>query len=310
MIGRYLYWSDRAVRRIAEDNGIDLARRGRWTVGLNWHVFQASRAGGERLTRNRLGEAQQVEKALHAAVVEDFVAPPPAAFVKGTGKVSFSRFIHRYAKGPAALLHIRTHSATGQRVDICLFGGMDNVAGFGPWDDFEDGWTPSSAPAIEELLRTRGRENTYLQDDEQYRSSEALKIALQQGHTGPDTDYERPETRGFTMGHNGDCTFFAEVYTDVALDPNRWRFQDDDPLTGADRIIVGRPLWVRTVYPEATVRYPDLRNGPGWTRWWRLRRWMPRRSPRPRVPLPSPGRSSEDIPPTRSRAQGRHAHDR
>ncbi|QES38211.1 hypothetical protein DEJ48_36605 [Streptomyces venezuelae] len=70
----------------------------------------------------------------------------------------------------------------------------------------------------------------------------------------------------------------AKVYTDVVLEAGRWRFHEGDPLAGAERIIVGRPLWVRTVHPEATIRYAGLRGGTRW-RWLRRMHLLPRREP-------------------------------
>ncbi|MFD9069819.1 hypothetical protein [Streptomyces lasiicapitis] len=273
MIGKYVYWSDRAIRRIAEDNGIELAGHTRWTAGVTGGVFQASRAGQERLTRNRVEEARRIEKGLRTAVVEDLTTPPKAAFVNVTGKVSFARFHQRCAKNPGALLHLQKHCGAGRRVDTCLFGSMDCVSGFGPWDDFEDGWTSSEMPAIEELLRAQGTANTSWDEDAEYFSLEALKIALRQGSTGTDEHHaDRPQTRGFTVGHNDACSVFAEVYSDTVLDRQRWNHHPHDPLASADRIIVGRPLWVRTQHPEGTVRYPDLRAGT----WSASRSWMRR----------------------------------
>lgn len=280
MIGRYVYWSDRAIRQTAEDNGIELAGRARWTAGVAGGVVQVSRAGQERLTRNRVEEARRIEKGLGTAVVDDLTRPPKAAFVNVTGKVSFARFHHMYAKNPGALLHLQMYSGAGRRVDICLFGSMDCVRGFGPWDDFEGGWTSSEMPAIEELLRAQGTARTSWDEDEEYFSLEALKIALRQGSTGTDEQHaDRPQTRGFTVGHHDACSVFAEVYSDVVLDPQRWNHHPGDPLAGADRIIVGRPLWVRTQHPEAAIRYIDLRTG---TRraarwWWRRLRLRSRR---------------------------------
>ncbi|MEU9372068.1 hypothetical protein AB0D71_47250 [Streptomyces avermitilis] len=280
VIGRYVYWSDRAIRRTAEDNGIELVGHARWTAGVTAGVLQASRAGQERLTRNRVEEARRIEEGLRTAVVEDLTTPPKVAFVNVTGKVSFARFHHQYAKNPGALLHLQMHSGAGRRVDICLFGSMDCVRGFGPWDDFEGGWTSSEMPAIEELLRAQGTVNTSWDEDVEYFSLEALKIALRLGSTGTDEHHAgRPQTRGFTVGHNDACSVFAEVYSDTVLDPQRWNHLPGDPLAGADRIIVGRPLWVRTQHPEATVRYPDLRTGtgPAARSWMRRLRLLPRR---------------------------------
>jgi hypothetical protein len=63
----------------------------------------------------------------------------------------------------------------------------------------------------------------------------------------------------------------------VVLDPHRWVFHGDRELAGAERIIVGRPLWVRTMSPDAVVRYSELRNNPRQRRW----RWLGlRRRPR------------------------------
>lgn len=155
-VGKFVYWSDRAIRAVAEDNGIELQAQLGWKFGLNWKVLTATVAGRERLTRNRLAEARRLEQQLGKAAVGDFDTAPAAAFVKGVGTVSFARFSEfRYAGNDAALLHIQTRSARGRRVDVCLFGSMDNVRGMGPYEGFDQGWTSSAAPAIGELLASR-----------------------------------------------------------------------------------------------------------------------------------------------------------
>lgn len=189
MIGSFLYWSDRAIQRLAEDNGVELTGRARWTVGIGAGGFQAGLAGRERLTRNRLEEARRVRRALGRAVVEDFAMPPPAAFIQATGRVSFAQFEGIYAKNPGALLHLRAHSPAGQRIDVCLFGSQDNVSGFGPWDDFEGGWISSEAPAIDKLLRAGDGDGPPTEDDTEALAVEALKIALHQGMTGTDEEH-------------------------------------------------------------------------------------------------------------------------
>lgn len=259
--GRYLYWSDRAVRRVAEDNGIQLQRRWLWTLDLmpvKW--LQVHVSSPERATRDRLQEARRVEAALGATAVTDFDTPPQAGFVKGVGRVSFAEFSGSGLR--EVIMHVQTHSPRGRRMDICLFGSKDNLHNFEAHDNFRDGWTSSAWAAIEELLESKGTRNTSQWDDEQLRAVEVLKVALRQGETPAGAEHAgRPETRGFTMGHAGECEFVAEVYTDVLLDPQRgWNL--DGEMVGAERIVVGRPLWIRTLSPEAVVLYARLR-GPG-----------------------------------------------
>ncbi|KOU27941.1 hypothetical protein ADK51_12820 [Streptomyces sp. WM6368] len=221
-------------------------------------------------------EARRIERHFGTSVMEGLDLEPEASYVKGVGKVEFAEFAAWHARG-AAVMHVQLRNAHGQRVDLCLFGSQDNVRGFGPSDGFADGWTSSAAPAIEELLRTRGRQNTSQWDDPQSRSVEALKIALDQGFSNATDHRGHPETRGFTIGHGGHCEFVAEIYTDVVLDPTRWHLEGES--AGAERIMVGRPLWIRTMTPDAVVRYAELRNGPGWARqrWLRPLRSLTRR---------------------------------
>jgi hypothetical protein len=283
-IGRDLYWSDRAVRMIAEENNIELAGRRPWSVGLNWKIFQSTISSRERTTRRRAEEAQRIIRGLGDALDEDLVAPR-AMFVRGRGKVSFSTYQGWHSPQKFVMMHVRLASVAGRRVDLVLFGSLDSVRGnnfLSDTDNFETGWTSSAAPAIDELLRTRGRENEYYDDEEEdYRSCDALTMALRQGMS-PEERAGRPETRGMTLGQ-GECEFVAEVYTDVTLDPERWHHHDDDPLAGTERIIVGRPLWVREPAPGTAVSYAALRNGPAWERrrWLRRLHLVPRRPVRP-----------------------------
>jgi hypothetical protein len=47
--------------------------------------------------------------------------------------------------------------------------------------------------------------------------------------------------------------WFAEVYKDVVLDKDRWHFKPGatDIPEPVDRIVIGAPLWLRTI---ATIR--------------------------------------------------------
>jgi hypothetical protein len=85
---------------------------------------------------------------------------------------------------------------------------------------------------------------------------------------------EHAETRGFTLGRAASCTYLAEVLTDVTLNPQRWDLAP--PLAGADRILIGSPLWIRTTRPDQIVRY----RGRGMSRRARLLR-AARRVPAP-----------------------------
>ncbi len=266
-VGRYVYWSDRAVQQVAEENGIELRGLRTWTFGLSLVGLQGGIGPQQRVTRNRLEEARRIENHLGTAASESLDREPTASYLKGVGKVEFAEFAGWHTR-EAVIMHVRLRNVHGERVDLCLFGSKDNLRGFGPSDGFADGWTSSAAPAIEELLRTRGRQNTSQWDDPQSRSVEALKIALDQGFSGTTDHTGHPETRGFTIGHAGHCEFVAEIYTDVVLDPARWNLEGDS--AGAERIMVGRPMWIRTMTPAAVVRYSELRNGPGWAR----RRWL------------------------------------
>ena len=223
---------------------------------MRW--VQASLANSERRTRNRLAEAQRLEKKIGTAATEDFTAPAPAVFVKGNGHVVFTEFTTGHARRRTVIMHVQTRGAGGGRVDVCLFGSMDGLCGFSRHDTFHDGWTSSAAPAIQELLDSRGTLNTSQWDDEESRAVEALKIALQQGlHDPANGPADPPETRGYSVGHNRHCRFFGQVYTDVIMTRARWHFDGD--LAGVERILIGRPLWVRTNNPAATVDYATLR---------------------------------------------------
>lgn len=253
-LGRYVYWSARRIEAFASENGIALGDGAGYVVktpGLSalpqveWNI--------PGRTRTRLEIARSVEDAVGHLVPGDFDAvAPPVQFARGTGTVEVAEFIAPYATTPPIVLHTRIQTPEGRRVDVCLFGSMDNMAGFQRCDAVHEGWTSSAMLAIQELLDTRGRKNTSQWNDEQARAVEALKIALEQGTTPRDNGKgsQIPQLRGYTLGQGVDCEWWAEIYTDVELDPERWSFTG--MLEGTGRIMVGAPLWVRA---EHITRY-------------------------------------------------------
>ncbi|MHA6763354.1 hypothetical protein [Streptacidiphilus sp. PAMC 29251] len=272
--GRFYYWSDRAVQSLAEDNGVELGGypRRQATVGATVMHFpisaqvQGAFSSGEQKTRNRLEEAKRITEAMGSKATEALARPPKAQWVWTMGRVTLSKMIH-YAKNDGLLFHLQTTNRAGQRIDVCLFGSMDNLHGSGPLDSFTGGWYSSAYHAVQELLETQGLVNTSQWDDPESLSVEVLRIALEDGWL-PNSRPGRPETRGRTILRAEACELMAEVYSDVVLTEARWSLTGD--LKGAQRIIVGRPLWVRTTTDDAVVRYAELRNGPRWARWWWL----------------------------------------
>lgn len=286
--GRYLYWSDRRVRAVAEEAGLVLERRWQWSFTLSLPMTQLQ-IGEANRARNRLRIAQRLLRKLGPLAASTFDAPPSAPYIQGTGRVEFAEFVGNYAANEAVLCHIRTHCAEGRPVDVVLFGSMEHVEGFRPGDALDAGWVSSAAPAIEELLRSRGTENTWQWDDDQSRAVEALKIAVQQGQR-PGHEHEgQPWTRGYTLGHDRQAHWCAEVYADVVLDDARWNLDGELGMADAHRIVIGAPLWVRALRPDTIVRYQA--GASGWFRRLLGRRPAPAlSSPSAHAAIRSPGR--------------------
>jgi hypothetical protein len=254
-IRRYAYWSDRRIRQIAGDNDIALERRLGWTSKLKIPLLGELelRKGGRTFRRNEI--ARRIEEAIGELAVADFVTPPPVYFAKGIGRISFSQFVGASPVNEHMVAHTSVSSSLGHRVEVCMFGSLDNMAGYvGANDQTTGGWVSSAAPAIVAFLESHGTINESQWDDPESISVEVLKIATVQGTT-PRSEGGKPWTRGFTLSHVDDSEWFADIYSDVVLDKSRWDL--DEPV---DRIIIGAPLWIRTPGPQSVTRYHDGSN--------------------------------------------------
>ncbi|MFB6809834.1 hypothetical protein [Streptomyces sp. NPDC056387] len=258
--GSYLYWSERRVAEIASDNGIRLTDRLSWTVKAAPQGVGAEVASKDRGELSRRERALKIEKLIGDQAVSLFESPHPARFAKGVNRVNVARFIGGPARDKGAMFHVRTTSSRGQRVDLVLFGSMDNFPGriLRTSDAPEDGWYSSAWHAIAELVESRGTRATTQWDDPESLSVEVLNLALHQGSTGTEDDHQgRPWTRGYTLAHADDCEWFAQIYTDVALTEERWNLRGE--MSGAHRILVGAPVWLRTASQASVVRYEEMR---------------------------------------------------
>jgi hypothetical protein len=89
-IRRYPYWSERRVREIAADSGVNLDPR--WKVVLrtpSLALLPQAEITRERRESRHHEMAVKMERAIGQLAVEDFVTPPPAAFAKGCGEITF-----------------------------------------------------------------------------------------------------------------------------------------------------------------------------------------------------------------------------
>ncbi|MFE2548874.1 hypothetical protein ACFXGI_10055 [Streptomyces sp. NPDC059355] len=227
-------------------------------------------AGSQVRERSRRRVADRLTAAARRQTAVTYQEPHPVLFATGLGAVAFSAFTDGPARDKGVVLHTRTRNAVGQRVDLCLFGSLDNTLDFRRGEALE-GSSSSAWYAVAELLQSRGRRNTSQWDDHGL-AVEALSIALNDRERADNPDHDdAPWTRPLALGHAADAEWFAVIYSDITLDPARWHL-DRTGLAGTQRIIVGAPVWVRTAGPDALVRYAERRRpAPGRrSRWRRL----------------------------------------
>ena len=244
-VWRYSYWSDQKVRDIAADNAIDLDRR--WHTALRTPAFgflPQGEAAKERGSMQRHEIATKVETAVGQLAVADFVTPPPTRYIKGLGEVTFSVYTRwsdggkKKAKGKGVIVHTTSIASDGCRVEICLFGSIENCAGHLSDPKVSDPplWRASSTWAIEEFIENLGLKPAPIYNDDQSIAVEILRTINNEGMTGRHVN-RRIES----------AEWFAQVYKDVELDASRWNLKPEaDIPKPVDRIVIGMPLWVRS----------------------------------------------------------------
>jgi hypothetical protein len=242
-IRRYPYFSDRRVRSIAEDNSIEFERR--WSFGAQLPSFfgflpQIGVTEKDRAAkRNEM--AIKMESSIGQLAVEDFVTPPPASFAKGRGPVTIAAYTRWWPRTKTErkgiIIHTRVTSSTGTRVEICLFGSVDNCPDYLSGSGIEAPiWSSSSTWAIEEFIANRGTQPAPIYDDGESIAVEIVRVFNNEGMNGE-----------YAFRHLSNAEWLAEVYHDVELDKERWHqhIAGDWPQP-VDRIVIGAPLWVRT----------------------------------------------------------------
>ncbi|WP_234543201.1 hypothetical protein [Streptomyces shenzhenensis] len=265
-VGRYVYWSERLVREVIDDNGIQLDPRVKASLKLGVGGGGLDLAGRDR-EKTTFEVAERLKRKLRRSIVSDFDTSGPLQLVQGASWVEVAEFQGwGYSRNRltqrTAVVHARTVTAEGQRVDLCLFGGLKNLRGYTiPEDDPVLGWRSSAAPAIEALVASRGMAPSQVEGDvcsfdEEELAVDTLKVALSQGvYRRTDDHMGRPETRAFTVMGFDATEYVAFIYRDVTLTPGRWDFQWEPEMMGTSRILIGAPLWLRTTRPSSIRTY-------------------------------------------------------
>lgn len=86
----------------------------------------------------------------------------------------------RDAKRRAVIIHGRTTSSSGTRVEICLFASIEHCAGYLASSEAEAPmWSSSSTGIIEEFIANKGARPADLYDDDESISVEILRTIQQ-----------------------------------------------------------------------------------------------------------------------------------
>jgi hypothetical protein len=263
-VQHYLYFSDRRIRQFLDDQGIAVSERAQ--NSLSSPTFRGYAPTVQRVWEKsvpyRVELAKKTERALGRLAVSDFDGPAPIKFAHGTGTVTFGEFVEPFGEDKdagqgyprKALMYAYVLTGSGLRVAVCMFGSMRNYADYvkDAEDHSKEGWTSSSAPAVERFLRNRCTEGDELHSREDL-ACQALQIANSQGSREPGS---HGWNRGFTFGDARDVAeWLAEIYYDCDL---RGSSKNPPELRGIDRILIGAPYWLRTPSIRAVNLYSQI----------------------------------------------------
>lgn len=249
---KYLYWSDRAVSEILEGGA---NKRG--TLSLTTPTFMnvapsvSWTSTESTLQRDRL--ARRVEKTLKRGILKDPVLLRQAPHISGFGQIEFGEFVSPRGEPVGSLMFTRLRASDGTRTVVCLFGSLDNFAGYltESGTASREGWTSSSAPYVREFLEGKCEHGVRMfggnLESRPMLAHYVLQIASAQG-------IERrpfaPWNRAFTYGDvQKSGEWLAEIYYDLSEDQvpendaeaKRWLFGRGS----LDRVIIARPVWLR-----------------------------------------------------------------
>jgi len=142
-----------------------------------------------------------------------------------------------YSKKKAVIAHTRTVGSDGCRVEVVLFGSLENCAGYlAGAKSASPGWSSSSTRDIERFIKSRATVNGGQYDDDESIAVEILRTVHNQGMVSK-----------YVFERSDSAEWFAEVFHDVVLDKDRWNLAPGhDVPEPFDRIVIGAPLWIRT----------------------------------------------------------------
>jgi hypothetical protein len=233
---RYQYWSHGQTKELADDVRVNLRPRWLFNLSVGIHGTSVEAHQQERsLRRDRL--ARKLEK---SSVVHRFTGSEEIRatqfYVRGAGRLTLMFLGRDEKEGESFVSYGTVQSPAELTAHVCLFGSINNFTGFRRSGRERAGWAYSAWPAIQELIDTRGTVNNSQWDNEA-RAFEAARWAKSSEEDGR-----------LVFDKLMPAEWCALIYSDVTPTPGRWH-EDWEQQTG--RILVGTPLWVRTVLPAA-----------------------------------------------------------
>lgn len=144
----------------------------------------------------------------------------------------FARSYVGTEEGRGSVIYANMQTPEQMSVDVCLFGSISNYIGYRSIGREQAGWASSAWADIQQLLNSRGAVNDSQWDDEAL-AFEAAKWAR-----------ESEADQQLRFDQLNRTEWCAQVYRDVTPTPDRW-LGEWERKTG--RILIGSPLWVRTL---------------------------------------------------------------